>query len=75
MRQRVYCKINRDAVNFGISDVKEVIEEAKTLRCTRAIYIAPMSFGKDAIEFSSGRQITLIGGKELSRLLGANEDS
>jgi tetratricopeptide (TPR) repeat protein len=70
MRQRVYCKINRDAVNFGISEVKQVIEEAKTLRCTRAIYISPMSFGNDAIEFSSGRQITLIGGKELSKLLG-----
>ena len=70
MRQRVYCKINRDAVSFGIAEVKQVIEEAKTLRCTRAIYISPMSFGKDATEFSSGRQITLVGGKELSHLLG-----
>jgi tetratricopeptide (TPR) repeat protein len=74
MRQRVYCKINRDAVNFGIAEVKQVIEEAKTLRCTRAIYVSPMSFGKDAIEFSSGRQITLIGGKELSHLLGEMDE-
>jgi tetratricopeptide (TPR) repeat protein len=75
MRQRVYCKINRDAASFGIPEVKQVIEEAKAIRCSQSIYISPMSFGKDAVEFSAGRQITLVGGKELSGLLGEMDET
>ena len=63
--------VHRDTVVFGVKEVKQLIEEAKALRCGRAIMIAPMNFGKDAVEFTSGRQITLIGGKELSDLLNA----
>jgi len=73
MRQRVYVKVHRDTVVFGVKEVKQLIEEAKTLRCARAIFVAPMKFGTDAVEFTSGRQITLIGGKELSGLLNEIE--
>jgi len=69
MRQRVYIKVNRDVTPLGVGEVKQLIEEAKALRCARAIYIAPMNFSKDAVDFTAGRHITLIGGKELSDLL------
>jgi tetratricopeptide (TPR) repeat protein len=68
-RQRVYIKIYRDAISLGLAAVKKLLEEAKTLRCQKAVCISPMSFRPEAEEFSMTRQIDLIGGEKLSKIL------
>jgi len=68
-RQRVYVKIYRDAISLGLSVVKKLLEEAKSLRCQKAICISPMDFRPEAIEFSQARQIDLVGGQRLSKIL------
>jgi hypothetical protein len=74
-RQRVYIKIYRDAISLGLAVVKKLLEEAKSLRCQKAVCISPMSFRPEAIEFSMTRQIQLVGGNELSGILTAIKGS
>jgi tetratricopeptide (TPR) repeat protein len=68
-QQRVYIKIYRDAISLGLAAVKKLLDEAKSLRCQRAICISPMSFRPEAEEFSMTRQIDLVGGEKLSKIL------
>jgi tetratricopeptide (TPR) repeat protein len=70
-RQRVYIKIYRDAVALGLNVVKKLLEEAKALRCQKAVCISPLNFRPEAMEFSMTRQIDLLGGDDLSRILSA----
>jgi tetratricopeptide (TPR) repeat protein len=68
-RKQVYIKIYRDAVNLGLNAMKNLVEEAKAQRCVSAICISPVNFRSDAIEFTLARQIQLIGGDELAKIL------
>jgi len=68
-RQLVYIKIYRDAVSLGLNAVRTLMEEAKANRCMKAVCISPVKFRPEAIEFSSNRQIDLIGGDKLSTIL------
>jgi tetratricopeptide (TPR) repeat protein len=68
-RQRVYIKVYRDAITLGLTVVKKLLEEAKALRCQKAVCISPLNFRPDAQEFSMTRQIDLIGGDRLSKIL------
>ncbi len=69
-RQRVYIKIYRDAISLGLNVVKKLLEEMKALRCQKAVCISPLNFRPEALEFSMTRQIDLIGGEDLSKILG-----
>ena len=66
---RIYIKVYRDTVNLGLNAVKSVMEEAKAERCASAICISPMKFRAEAKEFTTARQLMLIGGEDLARLL------
>lgn len=68
-RQRIFIKLYRDTVSLGSETVKNLSEEAKSLRCIRAICISPVNFKPEAKEFTAGRQIELIGGDKLANLL------
>jgi len=68
-RQYVYFKIYRDAVSLGLSAVKTLLEEAKRVRCVKAVCISPFKFRPEAADFALPRQIDLIGGDQLSKLL------
>jgi tetratricopeptide (TPR) repeat protein len=68
-RQRVYIKIYRDAISLGLNVVKKLLEEARTLHCQKAICVSPMSFRPEAVEFSMTRQIELVGGDNLAKVL------
>jgi tetratricopeptide (TPR) repeat protein len=68
-RQYVYFKIYREALSLGLSAVKTLLEEAKKLRCVKAVCISPFKFRPEAVEFSLSRQIDLIGGDRLSQIL------
>ncbi len=70
-RQFVYVKMYRDAVNLGLNAVKSLLEEARNLRCSQAVCVSPASFRKEAVEFSSGRPIELIGAERLSQILAS----
>jgi len=56
-----------------VSDVLPVmvpyLEEAKKVRCSKAICISPFKFRPEALEFALPRQIDLIGGDKLSKIL------
>ena len=67
--QRILIKIFRDAVTIGLQTVKKFLEESKEIGCTRSICISPLRFTSDALSFSTNRQIVLLDGKELSRIL------
>jgi len=67
--QRVFIKVYRDAISLGINAIKNLMEEAKAARCIKAICISPFNFKPEAVEFSATRQIELIGGNNLARLL------
>ncbi|KPJ89578.1 MAG: hypothetical protein AMS17_01310 [Spirochaetes bacterium DG_61] len=66
---RIFIKVCRDAVSLGLNAVKSVLEEAKMERCANAICISPMKFRADARDFTTARQIQLIGGDELAKIL------
>ena len=68
-RQYVYFKIYREAVSLGLNAVKTLMEEAKKVRCSKAVCISPFKFRPEAIEFALPRQIDLIGGDKLSKIL------
>jgi tetratricopeptide (TPR) repeat protein len=68
--ERVYIKVFRDTVSLGVNAIKSVAEEAKALRCMSAICISPVKFLSDAKEFTVARQIRLIGGDDLAKILG-----
>jgi tetratricopeptide (TPR) repeat protein len=68
-RQYVYFKIYREAVSLGLNAIKTLLEEAKKVRCNRAICISPFKFRPEALEFALPRQIDLIGGEKLSKIL------
>jgi len=68
-RQYVYFKIYRDAVSLGLNAVKTLLEEAKKVRCVKAVCISPFKFRPEAADFASPRQIDLIGGEQLSNIL------
>ena len=65
----VYFKIYRDAVSLGLNTVKTLLEEAKKVRCVKAVCISSFKFRPEAIEFALPRQIDLIGGQQLSNIL------
>ncbi|MFW6137873.1 MAG: tetratricopeptide repeat protein [Spirochaetota bacterium] len=67
--QHIFIKIFRDAVSLGLTTVKNLLEEAKSQKCARAICISPLKFRPEAVEYSRARQIDLIDGNKLSRLL------
>jgi tetratricopeptide (TPR) repeat protein len=69
VRQHVYFKIFRDAVSLGLTAVKSLLEEAKQARCIKAVCISPFTFRPEAVEFVLPRQIDLIGGPKLSKIL------
>jgi len=73
-RQLVYIKIYRDVISLGLNTVKNLLDEAKNLRCVKAICVSPAKFRPEAVEFSSARQIDLIGGDELSKILNEIKD-
>jgi tetratricopeptide (TPR) repeat protein len=68
-RQYVYFKIFRDAVHLGLNTVKNLLEEAKQLRCVKAVCISPFTFRPEAVDFTLPRQIDLIGADQLSNIL------
>jgi tetratricopeptide (TPR) repeat protein len=68
-QQRVYIKIYRDAINLGVDAMKTLIEEAKVQRCGSAVCVSPVKYRSDANEFTLARQIRLIDGEELSKIL------
>jgi hypothetical protein len=68
-RQRVYIKIYRDAIALGLNVVQKLLEEAKAFRCQKAVCISPLNFRPEAMEFSMTRQIDLVGGEDLSKIL------
>ncbi len=68
-RQRIYMKIYRDAISLGLNVVKRLLEESKNLRCQKAICISPINFKPEAVEFTLTRQIDLIGGEDLAKML------
>jgi tetratricopeptide (TPR) repeat protein len=68
-RQYVYFKIYREALSLGLSAIKTLLEEAKKLRCVKAVCISPFKFRPEAVEFALPRQIDLIGGERLSQIL------
>jgi len=68
-RHYAYIKIYRDAVSLGLNAVKTLLEEAKTLHCGKAFCVSPVPFRPEAIEFAMPRQIDLIGGDRLSKIL------
>ena len=67
--QRVYIKIYRDAIPLGLNAVKNLVDEAKSLNCIKAICISPVEFKEEAIDYSQSRPIELIGGSKLSKIL------
>lgn len=73
-RQYVYIKIYRDAVSLGLHAVKTLLEEAKNSRCGKALCISPVAFRPEAIEFAIPRQIDLIGGEQLSKILSKTRE-
>ena len=68
-RQHVYFKIYREAVSLGLNAVKTLHEEAKRMRCVKAVCISPFKFRPEAIDFAMPRQIDLIDGNQLSKIL------
>jgi len=68
-RQLVYFKFYRDAVTLGLNAVKNVMEEAKRMRCVTAYCFSPVKFADDAENFSMGRQLILTGGEQLADIL------
>lgn len=68
-RQYVYFKIYREAVSLGLNAVKTLLEEAKKVRCAKAVCISPFKYRPEAVEFALPRQIDLIGGEKLSKIL------
>jgi tetratricopeptide (TPR) repeat protein len=66
---RIYIKVYRDPVRLGLNAVKSVVEEAKAERCANAICISPMKFLPDAKEFTAARQLQLIDGEDLVKIL------
>ena len=68
-RQHVYFKIYREAVSLGLNAVKTLHEEAKRMRCIKAVCISPFKFRPEAIDFAMPRQIDLIGANQLSKIL------
>jgi tetratricopeptide (TPR) repeat protein len=68
-RQYVYFKIYREALSLGLNAMKTLLEEAKKVRCSKAICISPFKFRPEALEFALPRQIDLIGGDKLSKIL------
>ncbi len=68
-RQYIYFKIYRDAVSLGLNAIKNLLEEAKKVRCIKAVCISPFKFRPEAVEFALPRQIDLIGGNQLSKIL------
>ena len=70
-RQRVLIKIYRDAVGLGANVVKNLIEEANIMVCAKAVCISPINFKPDAEEIATEREIDLIGGDRLIKILAA----
>jgi tetratricopeptide (TPR) repeat protein len=68
-RQYIFFKFHRDAVSLGLPAVKTLLEEAKKMRCVKAVCISPFKFRPEAVEFALPRQIDLIDGENLSRIL------
>ena len=68
-RQYVYFKIYREALSLGLAVVKTLLEEARKLRCVKAVCISPFKFRPEAVDFAIPRQIDLIGGDRLSQIL------
>lgn len=68
-QKRVLIKIFRDAIPIGLNVVKSLYEEAKSLKCSKAICISPLNYRSDAIEFASTREIELIDGRKLTQIL------
>lgn len=66
---RVFIKIYRDAIPLGLSAIKNLMDEAKSMNCSKAICISPIEFREDAKEYAQSRPIDLIGGVQLSRIL------
>ena len=53
----------------NLNAMKTLLEEAKKVRCSKAICISPFKFRPEALEFALPRQIDLIGGEKLSKIL------
>ena len=70
-RQRVLIKIYRDAVGLGANVVKNLIEEANNQACAKAVCVSPINFKPDAEEIATEREIDLIGGDQLIKILAA----
>jgi tetratricopeptide (TPR) repeat protein len=70
-RQRVLIKIYRDAIALGAIVIKNLIEEANNLSCAKAVCISPINFKPDAEEIATEREIDLIGGDGLIKVLTA----
>ena len=70
-RQRVLIKIYRDAIGLGANIVKNLIEEANHLSCAKSICISPINFRPDAEEIAAEREMDLIGGDRLIKILTA----
>ena len=68
-RQYVFFKIYREAVSLGRNAMVTLLDEAKKVRCSKAICISPFKFRPEALEFALPRQIDLIGGDKLSKIL------
>jgi tetratricopeptide (TPR) repeat protein len=74
-QQRVYIKIYRDAINLGVDAMKTLVEEAKVQRCGSAVCISPVKFRSDANEFTVARQVRLVDGEELAKILAEIKES
>jgi tetratricopeptide (TPR) repeat protein len=70
-RQRVLIKIYREAVTLGANVVKNLVEESINMSCSKAICISPLNFKPDALEIAAEREIDLIGGDRLIKILAA----
>ena len=67
--QKVYIKIYRDAIPLGLNAIKNLVDEARTMNCKKAVCISPVEFKEEAKEYAESRPIELIGGAQLSKIL------
>lgn len=63
----VQCKFYTDAV--GVSVVRELVGTMVHYGVKRGVVITPSSFSKDAVIFAKGKNIELIDGKKINKLL------
>jgi len=67
--QKVYIKIYRDVISLGLNAIKNLVDEAKSMNCVKAVCISPGEFKEEAKEYAQSRPIDLIGGSKLSKIL------